>query len=96
MPGQSASVIEALRSLKGSLSAASKELADRISLYVLEDGLMNASISRIDRKMLVVPYLRSAFTMDSPAMLLENTGKKPLFTAYQREFEYLLTVSKKI
>ena len=96
MPGQSASVIGAIRSLETSLRTTSNELADRISLYLLQDGVMMASISRIDRKMVVVPYLQSAFTLDSPAMLLEDSGERPLFATYQREFEHLLSVSKRV
>jgi hypothetical protein len=96
MPGQSRSVIDALKLLKDSLRKSSTEQADRLSLYVLQEGTMTAFISRIDEKMLVVPYLRSAFTMDSPAMLLEDAGESPVFVAYEKEFEYHVSVAQKI
>jgi len=94
MPGQCQAVIDALKFLKQSLRS-SPDLADRISLYVLEQGTMSAFISRIDSRMLVVSYLRSVFTMDSPAMLLEEGGERTIFDSYCKEFEYILAVSSK-
>jgi hypothetical protein len=95
MPGQSASVIEAVGSLKKSLPGA--QAKGDLSLYVLPNGVMTAFISRIDQKMLVVPYLRSAFTMNSPAMLLENTSKqRSLFAIYKQEFDYLVAQSSEV
>jgi hypothetical protein len=96
MPGQSLAVIDALGLLKSSLQNISYGTADRLSLFVLEDGIMTAFISRIDEKMLVIPYLRSAFTMDSPAMLLEDVGQRPIYLTYIKEFEYLVAVAKKV
>jgi hypothetical protein len=94
MPGQSESVIQAVCDLQKSLRQQADEGANRISLYVLQDTVMTASICRIDGKMLVVSYLQSAFTMNSPAMLLEDRGEQPLFATYKSEFEYLLSKSQ--
>jgi hypothetical protein len=44
--------------------------------------------------MLVVPYLRSAFTSNSPALLLVRAGGTPLFGTYQNEFDLILSHSK--
>jgi hypothetical protein len=88
MPGQSTAVINAINALRQSL--APDEVQRRLSLYVLREGVMMATISRIDHKMLVVPYLRLAFTMDSPAMLVEDKGPGSIFATYASEFEYLV------
>ncbi len=93
MPGQCQAVIEEQRDLRNSLKS-SPELANHLSLSVLEEGTMAAFISRVDSKMLVVPYLRSMFTMESPAMLAEENSDKTIFNSYLKEFDYLLTVSR--
>jgi hypothetical protein len=95
MPGQSTAVIEAVETLRVSLTTANSQ--GKLLVRVLSKGAMTAFISRIDERMLVVPYLRSAFTMDSPATLVEDTkAPRSIFATYLREFEYLLDQSTEV
>lgn len=97
MPTQSQTVLDHVLGLKAELLAQNEKLvAERLSIYELRHGYMSASIMRRDGLMLVVPYLRNTFTLDSPAFLLVDSGTSPLFDSYQKEFDYILTTATEL
>jgi hypothetical protein len=96
MPGQSHGVLSDLMNLKSKLTTEGKALGERLSVFELRSGLMSMSMLRRDGLMIAVPYLRSTFTLDSPAVLLVESGDFPHFDRYQREFDYLLEQSTKL
>jgi hypothetical protein len=69
------------------------ERNSKINVQILTVKCMTLSILRIDEVMLVMPYLYSVQTSESPHFDVRGSGN-PLFRAYQAEFDALFAISQ--
>jgi hypothetical protein len=69
------------------------ERNSNINVQTLTVKCMTLSLLRIDEVMLVMPYLYSVQTSESPHFDVRGSGN-PLFRAYQAEFDALFAISK--